>query len=160
MGLNSGLHPLPTSTAATLSMLRYLRAFLRSEGFASCRDPLDNMWHGTLAKPAARRQLDMLVNVAVNRRGGLWALYGQPYTEPKPRPCSGSGRRVGQPATRHSDGMAPLNHRGAPCRKYDSMYQTDLLRDKRALEGLARVYRLNVPAHNVRFAHLLADREG
>lgn len=172
MGLNPGLHPLPTSTAATVSMLRYLRAFLRSDGFARCHDPLDSMWHGALDKPAAAAKLDMLVNVAVNRRGGLWALYGHPYVDPGHwdtlyrRVVVPQLRRVSDgavvPPTRHSDGMAPLNHRGAPCRKYGSMYQTDLLRDKHALEDChrrVRVYRFNLPEHNRRFTHLLTSRE-
>lgn len=54
---------------STLALLRYYRAFLRSDK-ERCRNPED-AWGGTLTKGQARSRLDFLVQTAINRKAGI-----------------------------------------------------------------------------------------
>jgi hypothetical protein len=60
---------------ATLGLLRWYRDFTRSECDAA-RDPSD-IFNRTMTREEARARLDMMINVAINRKGGAPYSYGR-----------------------------------------------------------------------------------
>ena len=123
-----------TPVGNTLALLTHFRAFLASP-CTRMKDPMDS-WGSELSKPEAQRKLSWLVNMAISRRGGECLSLNNA--------TAGAGK----------------NHRGKPRRKECGDYVRGLLHDRNALNTpRLRIYQLNTPELQQRFANRIVSRE-